>query len=103
MSWLGSLIFNTLTSLNRQSERAIVVSKEREHAYTHALDLQERMDRLLVHYGLEGTISREAFGDFHDVPFEQGYLLLVPILEAQKRTIDELRDRIIWGDDLGRG
>lgn len=97
------ILYQAIAALNRSSAKAQETAQTHEKAYSYALSLQERMDHLLAHYGLEHLITREAFGDFHDVPFEQGFLLLVPILEAQKIEIEELRAKVIWGDSDTRG
>lgn len=67
---------------------------EEDHLEQHrqTLLLHDRFDRLLVHYGLDDLVG------WPEIPADQCYLMLIPLLEAQKKEIEELRAKVIWGD-----
>ena len=98
MGSVAQFLKRIFSRLRKLTPDDAVMLDEHEAAYRRILDLQDRFDRLLTHYGLDDLVDT-----FHEVSNDQNFLLLVPLIEAQKKELEELRSLVIWGDSDTRG
>jgi len=98
MGSVAQFLKRIFSRLRKLTPEGADVPDEYEAIYQRLYALQDRFDKMLTHHGLDDLVDT-----FHAISTEQNFLLLIPLIEAQQKEIDELRSLVIWGDPDTKG